>query len=140
MARFHQLRAGLADRLRAIPPLTVHTHVPDSIVVPAALVMPGYEGDPCIRFDSTMARGADDFLFTVTVLVQYADDRAAQEELDAYLDGSGDLSVKQLIEDDPSLGGLAHFAHVREAGNYGPVTFGEVRYLGVDFAIEITAT
>lgn len=139
MASFHGIRDGLADRLRTIPPLTVHTNVPDNITPPAAVITPGFEGEPTIRFDSTMARGADDFLFTVTLLIQYADDRAAQEELDAYLAGSGAQSVKALIEGDESLGGVAHFAHVTEVRNYGPVTYGEVRFLGVDFGVEITA-
>ncbi|UBU11606.1 hypothetical protein [Nonomuraea gerenzanensis] len=141
MASLAQLREGLAVRLRTIPVLTVHPQVPESITPPVAVITPGFEGEPCIRFDSTMARGADDFLFTVTLLVSMADDRSGQEELDAYLDGTGDRSIKAVIEADPSLGDLVHFAHVREARNYGPQTWGrdEARYVGVDFAVEITA-
>jgi len=140
MAGFSELREGLAVQLRTIPaPLTVHAAVPDRIVTPAAIVTPGFEGEPTIRFDSTMARGSDDFLFTVTLLVQYSDDVSAQDEMDAYLDGSGVRSVKAVIEADMSLGGIASFARVREARNYGPMTYNDVRYLGVDFGIEITA-
>jgi hypothetical protein len=119
--------------------LAVHAQVPDSITPPAAVIMPGFEGEPAIRFDSTMARGADDFLFTVTLLVSSADDLSGQEELDAYLEGSGARSVKAVVEADPSLGGVAHFARVREARNYGPQTWGEARYFGVDFGVEVTA-
>lgn len=139
MASLSAIREALAVRLRTIPILVVHAQVPDSIVPPAAIVSPGFEGDPAIRFDSTMARGSDDFLFTVTLLVQYADDLAAQQELDAYLAGSGERSIKAVIEDDPSLGGLVHFAHVREARNYGRQAWGETDYLGVDFGVEVTA-
>jgi hypothetical protein len=141
MASLSGLREGLAVRLRTIPVLSVYVEVPDTPTVPAAIIYPGFEGDPAIRFDSTMARGSDDFLFTVTVLVQMADDLAAQEELDAYLDGTGDRSMKAAIEADPTLGGLASFAHVREARNYGArgEHNGGMRHLGVDFGIEITA-
>ncbi|MGI5288031.1 hypothetical protein ACQEVF_32465 [Nonomuraea polychroma] len=142
MASVSAIRDGLAARLATIPaPLAVHANVPDNITPPAAVVTPGFEGEPVIRFDSTMARGSDDFLFTVSVYVQYSDDRAAQEELDAYLEGSGARSVKQVIEAEPTLGGVASFAVVREARNYGPQRWGaaEVRYLGVDFGVEVTA-
>ncbi|WP_433519044.1 hypothetical protein ACQP2T_28105 [Nonomuraea sp. CA-143628] len=140
MASLSDLREGLAVRLRTIPaPFAVHPQVPDSISPPAAVITPGFEGEPTIRFDSTMGRGSDDFLFTVTLLVQAVDDRSSQAELDAYLEGSGVRSVKAVIEADPSLGGVASFVRVREARNYGPMTYGEVRYVGVDFGIEITA-
>ncbi|MFI7707609.1 hypothetical protein [Nonomuraea sp. NPDC049480] len=139
MASLDALREGLAVRLRTIPVLAVHPQVPDSITPPAAVIAPGFEGEPAIRFDSTMARGADDFLFTVTLLVSLADDRSGQEALDAYLEGAGARSIKAVIEADPSLGGAAHFARVREARNYGPMTWGDGRYVGVDFGIEITA-
>jgi hypothetical protein len=140
MASLNAVREGLKTALDAIAdPFTVYAEVPGSIAVPAAVISPGADGEPAIRFDSTMARGSDDFIFTVTVLVSMADDRSGQEELDAYLEGSGGRSVKAAVEADPSLGGVAHFAHVREARNYGPMTYNDTRYVGVDFIIEVTA-
>ncbi|WP_157251040.1 hypothetical protein [Nonomuraea typhae] len=136
------IRAALATRLKTIPVLTVHTQVPDNIHPPAAVIMPGFEGEPCVRFDSTMARGSDEFLFTVSVYVQASDDTSSQVELDAYLEGSGSRSIKQVLETDASLGGTADFVRVREARNYGPTEWGGsggTRYVGVDFGIEITA-
>ncbi|MFI9552644.1 hypothetical protein [Nonomuraea endophytica] len=141
MASLSSIREALAVQLRTIPVLTVHPQVPDNIHPPAAVITPGFEGEPCVRFDSTMGRGADDFLFTVSVYVQYSDDQAAQVELDAYLEGTGPRSIKEVLEADVSLGGNVDFVRVREARGYGPTRWGEggTRYLGVDFGIEITA-
>jgi hypothetical protein len=140
MAGFNAVRTALAQRLASVPGLTVYAEVPDSPEVPAAIIFPGFEGEPTIRFDSTMARGSDDLLFTVVLLVQYADDVSGQDELDAYLDGSGAKSVKALIEADETLGGLVSFARVREARNYGSRQSAVTapRYLGVELCVEIT--
>lgn len=141
MAAISALRDGLETRLATISGLRAHDTAPGQVNPPAAVISPGGDGanEPAISFDSTMARGSDDYLFLVTLLVQFADDSSAQDKLDGYLQGSGALSVKAAIEGDPSLGGVAHFVHVREVREYGEIEYNGVRYLGAVFVVEVTA-
>lgn len=137
MASVSALRDGLKTRLATISGLRAHDTFRAEISPPAAIVVPG---DPVVSFDSTMARGSDDFNFVITLLVANVVDRVAQDKLDAYLAGSGALSVKAAIEGDVSLGGIASFARVVSARNYGPTQVGDQEFLGVDIVVEVCAS
>jgi hypothetical protein len=128
------IRDGLATRLATITGLTAYDHVPGQINAPAATV-----SRRVTRFDSVMARGADDFEYVVRVLVSNADPKVAQEQMSEYLAGSGGKSIKAAIEGDQTLGGVVDFARVREANEEGIAQVGEVDYLAVDFVVEVTA-
>lgn len=130
-----QIRQGLADAIRTVPALRSYPLVPDSFVTPAAMVF----GPERIRYDSTMARGSDEYRFPVRLYVGRVDEKGAQEKLDAYVSGEGGQSIKGAIEADPSLGGVVDFARVEEARNYGPYQSGSANYLGVEFAVFIIA-
>lgn len=134
MASVSGIRDGLKTRLATIIGLRAHDTAPGQVQPPAAIVTPG-----TIQFDSTMARGADDFTFVITLLVSAAVDRTAQDALDAYLAGSGAKSVKAAVEADVSLGGAAHFARVVGVNQYGLIEYGGVQYLGAEFLVQVTA-
>jgi len=134
MASDAQIRDGLVTRLQTISGLTGYDHVPGQVNVPAATV-----SRRLTRFDSVMARGADDFEYVVRVLVSNADPKLAQEAMSLYLAGSGASSIKAAIEGDQTLGGVVDFARVREAGEEGITQVGEVDYLAVDFVVEVCA-
>jgi hypothetical protein len=137
VASLTALRAGIATRLATIAGLRAHEDVPDVVTPPAVTVRPAPE--TFITFDTTFARGSDDFTFIVTLFVSRSSDRAGQAALDAYLAGSGAQSIKAAIEGDETLGGIANWCHVAEARNYGPFAYGGEQFFGCEFLISVGA-
>lgn len=134
MASDTSIRDGIVTRLQTIAGLTAYDHIPGHVNVPAATV-----SRRVTRFDSVMARGADDFEYVVRVLVSNADPKLAQEQMSEYLAGSGAKSIKAAIEGDQTLAGVVDFARVREAAEEGITHVGDVDYMAVDFVVEVTA-
>lgn len=139
MASIVAIRDGLAAALGTIPGLRVHDYVPGQINPPTAAIIPG---DPemnraeAVSFDSTMARGSDDFLFTVVLCVSQAHDRAAHEQLDTYLDGGSATSVKAAI-DGYAWGAVASYARVAAVRRYGVMKWNNQEFLGAQFLVEV---
>lgn len=134
MASLSSLRSGIKTRLATISGLNAHDRAPGSVVVPTAFPLPGR-----IDFDETMDRGADLFVFRVRLLVQRSTDTYAQEDLDAYLAGSGSSSIKAAIEGDGTLGGVADWTRVTGVIAYGDIDHAGLSYLGADFNVEVDA-
>lgn len=135
MASITALKTGLAARLDTITGLSGYTEAnPGDVNVPAYVIRRGQ-----VSFDSTMARGSDDFVFVVTLVVGLADEKVAEDAMDPYLAGSGAKSVKAAIEGEQTLGGVAHFARVISASEDLEVTISGAAYLGVDFTVGVTA-
>ena len=134
MASILAVRDGLKARLATIAGMHPYDIVPDDITTPAAVVMPG---DPLIVFDSTFGRATDELNFVILLLVQFANERTAQDALDAYLAGSGSSSVKAAVEGDQTLGGSAGYCTVTSAINYGGREYAGVNYLGVEFTVVV---
>lgn len=132
MATIGEIRAALAARLATIPDLNAHDFVPSTLNPPAAVVF-----GPEIDYDSTMARGSDDYRFHVILLVASASDRSAQELLDSYLAPSGTTSVKAAVDGD--LGGVVDFARVKEVREYGPQEVNSMSYFGAAVLVEVCA-
>lgn len=128
------VRTALSTALAAIPGLNTSPTAPGQVTIPMAFVMPG---EPVVSFDSTMARGSDDFQFIVRLLVGNQTDYASQGEIDKYLAGTGTHSVKEAV--DGNLGGAVDFSRVATARNYGEFDHNGVIYLGVEFVVEVTA-
>lgn len=135
MATLKQIRAGLAARLATISGLSAYATAPGQINVPAGVVAPGR---PLVEFDEAFGSGGpDDYRLVVMVLVQFADNPMAQEQLDAYLPrGSG--CVKTAVEADGTLGGLVSYTWVARLAEYGPIDWAGVTYLGAVFDVEVT--
>lgn len=134
MTSVSAIRDGIKDRLTLISGLQAHDTVPGNITPPAAVVRRRQTS-----FDSTMARGSDDYQFTVTLLVSQASWEHGQDNLDDYLASSGSLSIKATIEGDMSLGGTVDFVRVASAGEDSIVEYNGVPYIAVDFTLEVTA-
>lgn len=127
------IRDRLKTRLETIPGLRVHDTVPSQINPPVAVIRRRR-----IDFDSTMARGSDDFIFVVSLFVQLASDPHAQDALDEYLAGTGTKSVKAAIE-GAALGGDVDFARVTTAEEDGIIEYAGGSFLAVDFLVDVTA-
>jgi hypothetical protein len=135
MASFSAVRTALATRLATITSLHVYDTIPGTVEVPAAIVT--VPSGQFVTYDTAMARGADDLTFSVLLLVSPADDGIAQDALDAYLAGSGALSIKTAVEGDPDLGNTADYVVVSGASDYGLHDVAGISYWGCRFPVTI---
>ena len=126
-----EVRNGLKANLEAIKGIRVYELIPTPSVAPAAIV-----GQLDFTFDLNNARGLDQANLDVIVLVQRLSERTGQNELDKYLAGSGDYSIKQAIESDRTLGGACNTLRVTsaEAGSYAS---GDIEFLSYRYRITI---
>ncbi|MFF2331823.1 MULTISPECIES: hypothetical protein [unclassified Streptomyces] len=142
--RMTGIREAIADAARTVVlpdgtlALTTTAYVPDAISAPHFFCA---EYD--LQFDRAMNRGMDDATLTCRVLVGRADDRAAQELLDALLEGSGPTSLKAAIETtrgapgEYALGGLADDLHVTRIQGYRWYEHQGTQYVGAELMIRI---
>lgn len=124
------IREGIATNLAAIPGLRTSAFVPDNPTPPIAIVIPTR-----VEFDSSFARGLDQFTFEVMVIAARASERNAQSTLDSYCNVTGASSVKVAIESDQTLGGTVMDCRVTEMSSYGSLAIGEVQYLQATFTV-----
>lgn len=89
-------------------------------------------------YDTSMDAGFE-WQFDVWVLVGTEPGEArAQEHINLYLSASGRQSLKEALEEDPTLGDTVDYARVTGGGNYGFVTVeGGVRLLGASVRLEV---
>lgn len=129
------LRVGLATRLGTITGLRSYAYIPDDPNPPVAVIIP--QG---ITYDTVMARGMDEYEFSVLVLGSRVSDRAGQLAMDAYCNPSGSSSIKAAIEGDKTLGGSAFDCRVREMRNLSQTTVGDQQFLSAEFVVTVYAS
>ncbi len=134
MASITNIRSGLATRLGTITGLRTAATMPDNPNPPIAIVIPDN-----INFDNAFQRGMDTLTFRIFLVVGRADERTAQNSLDAYCATTGTSSIKAAIEGDKTLGGSAYNCRVTDMRNYGSVLIGEVTYLSCEFVVAVYA-
>jgi hypothetical protein len=134
VASITDLRAGLATRLGTIPGLRTTTEQPDTISPPVAIV-----NLSDVLYDTTFARGLDQYNFVITLIVGRVGERSAQRLLDAYVSSTGASSVKLAVELDKTLGGKCDTLRVSNMRNYGQTVIGEVTYLAAEFSVVVYA-
>lgn len=130
MASVTDLRTGLATNLATISGLRTNPTLPDNPNPPIALITP-----VSISFDDVFKRGMQTYTFVVSVIVGRADERTAQNKLDAYVSSTGSSSIKLAVESDKTLGGKAFDTRLTEMRNYGQITIGDVIYLSAEFTV-----
>lgn len=120
----------LGTQLATISGLRVFPYSADRVTPPAAVVMWPDQYD----FDATMARGGDRVTMPVTVLTGRVVERAARDELAAYADGSGERSIKAVLE----AGAYTAFDSCRVTGaQFAVTTIASVDYLSAEFSVDI---
>lgn len=124
---------AIGARLVGVTGLRVYDYGADLASPPAAIVsLP-----KTVEYDVVAGRGADRIVIPITVLVGRISDRAARDQLGAYLAGTGASSIKAAIEgSDSNLGGAAQTVRVTEA-TVDVVTINAVDYLGASFDLEV---
>lgn len=126
-----EVREGLKKNLSSIKGLRCYDTIPDLPQPPAAVV-----GQLDFSFDLNNARGLDQANLDIYVLVQRHSERAAQDDLDKYLQGSGDYSIKAAIESDLTLGGACNTLRVTSAES-GTYTSGDIQFISYRYRVTI---
>lgn len=85
----------IAERLGTILNGRATPFAPDKVVVPA-----GYVFGPDTTYDSTYGRGMDAVTLSVTIAVARVPLEQAWRSISAYISGSGERSVKAVLEAD----------------------------------------
>ena len=129
-----QIRDGLKTTISNISGLRVYDTVPDQAInFPVCLFIP-----TSIEFDLAMQRGTDRYEFELTVAVQRADSRTAQDKLDAFVTGSGSSSIRQIIYNNRTLGLSDTDARVTEMNSYAAdVSLNGIDAVGANLTIEV---
>lgn len=120
----------IGQALKEIEGLNVYPFTANRISVPAAMV--GFP-DP-MTYDETMARGMDRFTVPVFVLVGTLDALASRNRLGKFLDGSGALSIKTIIEGGIYTACDSVRVMTAEVSGY---TMAGANYLGAQFDIDV---
>lgn len=126
------IRTGLATNLATISGLRVASNIPDNPMPPQAIVM--LEN---VDYDNAFQNGLVTYQFRVSVLVARADERTAQDRLNAYA-STGIGGIKAAVESDKTLGGTAFDVRVSTMTNIGTVSLGgDVAMLSADFIVTV---
>jgi hypothetical protein len=104
------VRDGLKTNLQTITGLRVYDLIPEIPTPPCAVV-----GQLDFTFDIDNARGLDQAEVDVYVIVQRFSERAGQDKLDTFLQGTGATSIKTALEVDRTLGGAVNTLRVTAA-------------------------
>ena len=100
MASFSTVRTAVKTTIgNNISSIRVYDTIDDMINVPAAVLIP-----TSINFTEAMARGTDRYEFDILVVVSRTDSRSGQNQLDAFINGSGSSSIRQVIFQNSDLG------------------------------------
>lgn len=134
MASISDIRSGIATNLATISGLRTSATIPDQPVPPVAIVILS-----TVEYNKAMARGLNLYNFIVQVIVGRADERTAQNNLDAYVSPTGNSSVKLAVESDRTLGGVVDDCLVTDLRNVGSLTYGDQTYLAAEFAVTVYA-
>lgn len=144
MAELKEIRAALAAAINeAIPDVQCSGYV---LAQPTAPFFDIELAQPtAIEYDKAMGRGLDLWRFTVRGCASYNLDEQAQMQLDEWCASSGESSVKEALEADRTLGGIAENLHVVSVSGFTPVASIKAAaqpsntYLAVEWTVEVYA-
>lgn len=120
----------IGDQLDTIDGLRVYRWPPESISVPAVIV--GYPDS--ITFDETYGRGMDRMALPVVLVVGKPSNRGARDKLGPYCDGSGDQSIKAVLES----GTYTSFDSIRVVSvEFDQIIVGTSNYVAAMFEVDI---
>lgn len=115
MATLGAIRDAIKSTIESnIPNLRVYETMPDVTEGHCLLVEPS-----SVNFAKAMQRGTDEWQFTMFVIIPWQETTVVQDELDIYLSGSGTKSVRQVIYNNRTLGGVVDDSFVPNMDGYG---------------------
>ena len=134
-ATISQVKDGLKTAINTVSGLRAFDYQPDQVNPPFA--WPTLDN---INYHQTgMASGGVVMNFTVTLVVNRASERTAQDQLDQYMSWDGAKSLRAAIEADRTLGGVCDDLIVNGAENLTNIDANDTLYLAVDFKVVVYA-
>jgi len=134
-ATISQVKDGLKARIQTISGLRAFDYQPDQVNPPFA-----FPTLDAITYHQTgMGTGGVVMNFTVTLIVNRAVERTAQDQLDQYMSWDGAQSLRAAIEADRTLGGVCDDLIVTNAENLTNIDANDTLYLAVDFKVTVYA-
>lgn len=132
MASLGEIRAALGGLLESVPDLRVYPVLPDSVVVPCAIIQPG---SPFADYQRRMGRSRSTlWRFNILLMVARLEQVSAQNLLDEWVSpGSPVLAV---LDGGDVPDGVVSVVSGQE---YGPVEVGATRYLAASLVVEVDA-
>lgn len=134
------IRQGLAANLATIP----ETQVSPYIILPTPPTIWVARVD--IQYDRAMGsrlagfKYTDEYTATIQAMTDFTEPQRGQEILDQYMAGSGSYSVKDALEADRTLGGVADTIWVSQATGPSLNTFQTFSLLLSEWTVTILAT
>ena len=134
-ATISQVKEGLKNAINSVAGLRAFDYQPDQVNPPFA-----WPTLDTITYHQTgMAAGGVVMNFTVTLVVNRASERTAQDQLDQYMAWDGKKSLRKAIEADRTLGGVCDDLIVTNAENLTNIDANDTLYLAVDFKVTVYA-
>lgn len=133
---YDEIRAELKTRLEAVSSpqsfVAVYDNIPDSVVVPCAIVVPAQNVVAYHEAMGAVNSALATCFFNVLIVAQRFETASNQELLNDYLS-----TVPVALEADQTLGGEATAVLCTNARNYGQVSFADSVFLGLEFDLEV---
>ena len=134
-ATISQVKDGLKTAINTVSGLRAFDYQPDQVNPPFA--WPTL--DTVTYHQTGMNNGGVVMNFTVTLVVNRASERTAQDQLDQYMNWDGAKSLRAAIEADRTLGGVCSDLIVTNAENLTNIDANDTLYLAVDFKVTVYA-
>lgn len=135
MASIKTLRDGIKTRLATVSGIYCHDTIPDDVYPPAAIVgMPS-----TLRYDFAFRSAVTKISFPIRLVVGRYTESESQDKLDDLCSADGASSIRNAIDTDPTLGGVAQSSRLVEARDFGVYTVAGVEYIGCEIEIEVIA-
>jgi hypothetical protein len=139
VADISAIRAALANQITTVTGLRTLAEAKDQISPPVAVILPG---SPLAQYGITMDGAFTVNLRVLVVISDAAPDEKVQRALDAYLGAGAGVTVSSIvnaIRQDPTLGGVVHFAETMTTGNYARIEYAGLPYFGARIEVQIGA-
>jgi hypothetical protein len=135
------IREDLQGALRAITGLNVYSGWPSKENAPFAIIsLPVTDG---AEYDLTSRNSSLIYHFVIDVGVKTsASIEQMQDDLDPYIENTGDLSIKLALETMDDAGSHPDFDSLRvgKMANYGQLVINGTNYTGARFNVDIIVT
>lgn len=128
------IQDGLALALGTIPDLRVADHLPEQLNPPVAVIQVQY-----VTYHRAMRGGLSTWEYVVSVIAGRMGERSAQRTLDQWMSYDGPWSVREALEADQTLGGVAATVKVNDMLAVRPVSLGDAAYLSCEFNVSVNA-
>jgi len=125
---------ALGSALELIEGLNVIPYLSDTFTPPVALI-----GIDTINYHGSFGLGDVEQKFQVHLILARSDVQSGIEAMESYMSPSGDLSIREALESDQTLGGVVSSLVVTGSGPPTNLTINGAVYIDVPFDVTVHA-